>query len=130
MYDTGAGTLTYVSCGNEPGLVRRDAGDSIEDLPPTGPILGGIEGARYEQHVVSLSPGDVLALYTDGLSEAGRSRHDFLGVEGLVRLLREAPRGEEATAIKEGIVAGVERHAGGHLDDDACLLVAVIAGKG
>ena len=130
LHDTGAGTLTYVSCGHEPGLVRRARAGVIEELPPTGPILGGVEDARYEQHVVNLGPGDVLALYTDGLSEAGRARHQFLGVEGIAGLLREAHPGAGADAIKERIMSGVERHAGGHLDDDACLLVAVIAGKG
>ncbi len=134
LYDTGAGSLTYVSCGHEPVLLRRGAAaaaaaGTVEELMPTGPVLGAFPEAAYQQAVVPLAPGDALVLYTDGLSEAGRDRHDFLEVSGLATLIREASATETASTLVARIVAGVEHHTHGNPHDDMCLLTAVVNGK-
>ncbi len=129
LYDTGTGTLTYISCGHEPALLRRAKTGVVEELTPTGAVLGAFPQATYQQQTVSLSPGDTLALYTDGLSEAGRGRHDFLGVAGLAGLLRQQKDAEPAAEVVDRIVAGVKAHAHDDLHDDICLLVAVVEGK-
>lgn len=127
LYDTGAQTLTYVSCGHEPGLVRRASG-IIDQLSPTGPVLGAFTGVQYEQCAVPLGTGDALLVFTDGLSEAGRSRRDFLGVEGIARAV-EAFRSEErvpdADALMQNVIKRVNEHTRGIPHDDQCLLVAV-----
>ena len=56
-FDGGTRTLTYVNCGQEPALVRRAATGQVEQLLPTGPILGFIENARYTEARVTLAPG-------------------------------------------------------------------------
>lgn len=124
VYDTGERTLTYVSCGHEPALLRRAATGRVEELPATGPVLGAFAEATYRETVVPLAENDALAIYTDGFSEAGRNQHDFLGVAGLARLLEECS--PSAAAIKEHLVEGVRAHARGDLHDDTCLLVAVV----
>jgi serine phosphatase RsbU (regulator of sigma subunit) len=48
-YDVNERTLTYASCGQEPGLILRKAAGQIEELPPTGPVLGGFPGANFEE---------------------------------------------------------------------------------
>ena len=128
VYDAGALTLTYASCGHEPALLRRAQTRVIEELPATGPVLGAFTEADYTEAVITLAEGDALAIYTDGLSEAGRNRHEFLGVEGLARLMGEA--GGSASALKEHIVAGARAHAADDLHDDTCLLVAVVKSGG
>ncbi len=128
VYDAGALTLTYVSCGHEPTLLRRAQTRVIEELGATGPVLGAFAEAVYEEKVVALAEGDALAIYTDGLSEAGRNRHDFLGVEGLALLLAQG--GETALSLKDHLVQGVRDHANDDLHDDTCLLVAVVKGTG
>ena len=88
-FDLPMKTLTYVSCGQEPGLLRRSVRGGVSELPPTGPVIGMNEAASYQEHVVSLAPGDTFALYTDGLTEAGPNRRELLGVSGLAALLQQ-----------------------------------------
>ena len=126
-FDLGMRTLTYVSCGQEPALLRRTAGGNVTELPPTGPILGMSETAQYEQHTINVKPGDAFALYTDGLTEAGLDRRHLLGVEGLARFVREHDGG--AHAMVEHIVSRVETYAVGGFRDDVCLLVGIVLDK-
>lgn len=129
LFDRTAGRLVFVSCGHEPGLLRRAATGAVEELAATGAVLGAFRGARFEQTQVSMNDGDALILYTDGLSEAGRSRHDFLGASGLAALAASPDGGvETAEAIKGRIVAGVESHTQTAAHDDQCLLVVVASG--
>ena len=83
IYDAATGRVTFASCGHEPGLLRRAATGGVETLDATGPPLGIAENADYEEGTVTLAEGDTLLLYTDGLSEAGPSRLELLGTEGL-----------------------------------------------
>jgi len=124
-YDPVARTLTYVSCGHEPGLLRRAASGLVEELPPTGTVLGADAEAQFEEVVIPMAEGDVLAIYTDGITDSGPSVPEFLGTSGLGRLLAEAADMTEAEALRQHLVTSVERYAAGHLRDDACLLVAV-----
>lgn len=126
VYDANQGTVAYVSCGQEPGLLFRAATGEVEELPSTGPVLGGYGGADFNEARVTLAPGDVLALFTDGLTEAGPTRRNFLEIPGIVRLLKEcAPVAPTAQAIVSCLMAGVEAFAGPDgIRDDVCLLVA------
>jgi len=124
-YDAADQTLTYASCGHEPGLLRRALTGAVDELMPTGTILGADAEACFEEAVVTMDAGDVLAVYTDGMSDAGPSVHEFLGVPGLSRLLAEAEQTASAESLRQHLVSGVEGHATGRLRDDACLLVAV-----
>jgi len=139
-YDSGAGTLTYVNCGQEPGLVRRvgrgpaDAG-RVEELTPTGPVLGTFAGALFEERTTLMAPGDALALFTDGLTEAGPDHTDMLGIEGVSALL-VAPHPHSGAVSADyraedlllRLIAGVDRFAQAGVRDDVCLLVAVVEG--
>ena len=139
-YDSGSGRLTYVNCGQEPGLVRRagrgpEEAGRVEELLPTGPVLGTFTGAVFGERSVSLAPGDALALFTDGLTEAGPDRRDMLGIEGVTALLADArPHGRDVSAEERAedfllrLIAGVDQYAQEGVRDDVCLLVAVVEG--
>ena len=132
-YDSVAHTLSYVNCGQEPGLLRRGTTGEIEPLLPTGPVLGAFEGASYEEQTVALSPGDALVIFTDGVTECGVSRREMLGIEGATALLKSpfasegndsAERMAEELALR--LVTGVDAASrGGLAKDDICILVAV-----
>ncbi|MES2460918.1 MAG: GAF domain-containing SpoIIE family protein phosphatase, partial [Armatimonadota bacterium] len=126
LYDLDEKTLTYVSCGHETALLRRSGGDIIDQLEPNSPIVGAFAGAEFFQETWLLNPGDTLLVYTDGVSEAGRSRHEFLGVEGLAKIVANAPTNAAASDYIRGVVAGVEAHNRGTFHDDQCLVAAVI----
>ena len=130
VYDTTTHEFTYASCGHEPGLVRRADGVAVVELPPTGPVLGASAQAVFDQGSLSLRPGDAFVLYTDGLSEAGRSRRDFWGVDGLTAQLRAEPQAESAADLAAHVIAGAVAHAQGVLHDDVCLLVGVVQANG
>ena len=125
-FDARTNTLSYVNCGQEPGLILRAATGQIEALVSTGPVLGGFEEAAFEELSVTLRKGDILALYSDGLTEAGPSRTALLGVDGVAALLREQTGETNAAAIVSHVIAGVDAYAQGGIRDDVCLLVAVV----
>ena len=125
VFDTGAKAMRYVSCGQEPLLLRRTAEGAIEQLGPTGPILGFNEGVTYTAHDVPLSPGDAFLLYTDGLTESGPNRRELLGVEGMIALLKSGSA-RSAHHLMQDIVSGAQAHAGGAFADDVCMLVGIV----
>lgn len=89
----------------------------------TGPPLGMSEGAEYGERAVTLSAGDTLLLYTDGLSESGPSRRELLGTEGLMRLLAglEAAMGTQAEA--DALFRDISAYTNGLFRDDVALLL-------
>lgn len=129
-YDSNENTLTYVNAGQEPGLLRRAKTGVIEELGPTGPVLGGFPGARFTQRVTSLASGDVLALFTDGLTEAGLNRKDLLEMSGVIDIFRASTESPIATPreLTEHIMRGIRAKATpAGIRDDVCLLVAYVA---
>jgi len=121
-YDAQARALSYVNCGQDAGLVLRAGAGVVEGLPPTGPVLGTFEGAVYGEETVRLEAGDVLALFTDGLTEAGPTRAAMLGGDGVAALLRGQAGQRSAPLIVSRLMAGVDAHSGSGPRDDQCLL--------
>jgi serine phosphatase RsbU (regulator of sigma subunit) len=109
VFDPATGGLTYVNAGQTPPLVRRASGQ-FEWLRDGGVALGLREGSQYETISLSLAPGDLLVLYSDGITEA----EDPAGVPfeeaGLVHSIEAMP---DATAPDLGasVVTAVARHA-------------------
>jgi serine phosphatase RsbU (regulator of sigma subunit) len=127
-YDVNQRTLTYVNAGQEPGLILRKATSEVEQLHATGAVLGGFGEAAFVQQVTPLASGDVLALFTDGLTEAGPSRKDLLEVHGVTSIFRDSTRdASSAGQIKARMMQGVEAVATpAGIRDDVCLLIACV----
>jgi sigma-B regulation protein RsbU (phosphoserine phosphatase) len=91
-----------------------------------GPLVGVLEGAelvghlRFDDHHEPLAPGDVLVLYTDGVTE-GRSGDDLFGEVRLEQSLRT--HGPSASAIVDGLVEDVVAFQAGVPRDDVAVLV-------
>lgn len=97
VFDSRDGSFMYVNAGhNPPTLVRADG--SIELLEVGGLLLGVMSGVSYESGKVTLNDGDVLALFTDGVTEAMSPENEEYGEERLESLLQEH-RGESAAEI-------------------------------
>ncbi len=123
VLDPAVRTLTYVNAGhNYPYLVHGDG--RMDRLDRGGMILGVLKGFEpYEQAMVQLQPGDLLVLFTDGVSEAMSKEGEEYGEERLERLLSEH-RGSAAQAVLEAIhhdVLGFTR--GAQQSDDITLMV-------
>ena len=80
----------------------------------------------FTQQSVTLAPGDMLFFCTDGVTEAGRARGEFLGVAGVAGLLQAGSAGESAEELVARIVAEVREYAQGDMHDDVCLLAAAV----
>jgi PAS domain S-box-containing protein len=134
-YDAPSRVLSYVNCGQEPALVYRRATDSVDELSTTGPVVGAIENFDLSQCVVELSPGDIVVIFTDGLTEIGMRSADLLGAGGVAAMLRARGRlvdssPDAALHLVEGLVDDVTQFAQGRLRDDVCLLVAIAQDPG
>jgi sigma-B regulation protein RsbU (phosphoserine phosphatase) len=94
-------------------------------LAPTGAILGGFAGVEFRSEVVDLEAGDVIAIFTDGLTEAGTSRSEMLGVEGVSEILAHAALGASSPdEIVTRMMSEAEKAATpAGFRDDICLLV-------
>lgn len=108
VIDPTNGELVYINCGHNPPIVRR-AGGELERLGPTGPALGLIHDANFELGHATIAPGDLLFLYTDGVSEAKNAGGEFFG-DDRVRATLAAPG--TATAVVERFTAAVTEHVG------------------
>jgi serine phosphatase RsbU (regulator of sigma subunit) len=122
MYTPGAGTLTYVNAGQNPPLLRRSNG-SIERLEGTGIALGMFEGSSYETRETIVQPGDLLILYSDGVTEAEDPAGQPFEEAGLERVV--AAYGNEPPAdLARAIVRAVESHAkDSRFTDDLTVLI-------
>jgi serine phosphatase RsbU (regulator of sigma subunit)/CHASE2 domain-containing sensor protein len=128
VVDAAAGTLTYCNCGHNPPLLLRGGASAFELLRKSGPALGIIPGAKYVAQTVALAPGDLLLLYTDGVSEAEDPQSALFGTARLEQAVL-AMRGQPARAVVEHVVASVTAFARGapQSDDITCVGVACVA---
>ena len=115
--------LTFSNAGhNWPVLVRN--GVPPEFLDRGGPLLGIMEGARFEEGAIALVPGDRVVLYTDGISEAANAADEQFGDERLVELVRSLPPDLAAREVAERILAALHSFLGPiEPQDDLTLLV-------
>jgi sigma-B regulation protein RsbU (phosphoserine phosphatase) len=129
-YNPETQTLVYCNAGHNPPLVLRqdkNQGDSVCWLWPTGPAVGLIEQPPLQQASIALLPGDILALYTDGVTEAMNSANEMFGQERL----EQAVRGWSDRPVKE-IIQGIRQevteftHKEAQVDDITILVCRIL----
>ncbi len=87
--DPRTGELVYVNAGhNPPLLLRRDTGQFVQ-LSRTGMALGVDEACQFDQRAVPLDPGDLIVLYTDGVTDATNAAEQEFGLERLRQAIFE-----------------------------------------
>ena len=114
--------LCYANCGHLPGLLLRATG-AVEELAPTATPLGLFRDLEVETGVSRMDPGDVLALYTDGVTEACNADQEEFGQHRLIAALQQHA-GRSAQATVDAVLADVQRHSVGEQADDITLIVA------
>jgi serine phosphatase RsbU (regulator of sigma subunit)/predicted enzyme related to lactoylglutathione lyase len=126
-YDEAAGRLRYVNCGHLSGLLVRSGG-KVDRLESTSPLLGLFREWNCSMREQRLSSGDVLALYTDGITEASDERGDEFGEHGLIESLQKH-RNLPCEALLTAIVDGVRRFSFQEQHDDITAIVAKFKGS-
>ena len=95
IFDTGKGELIYSNAGHTPPLYLKGNQKNSEYFQTklTGPPLGIIEDQNYDNESLSLTAGDILLCYTDGITETFIADGELLGIDGLGSLfIKEASK--------------------------------------
>lgn len=120
-----SGRLRYVNAGhNPPFLLSTQKGKPVDRLYRTGMALGILKEASWQQKIVKLNQGDVLLLYTDGITEALNRRGEQFGEKRLQQVIRPAA-GRPAKEILEAVLAEVRNFTGGASAQDDITLMAL-----
>ncbi|HKJ05346.1 MAG TPA: SpoIIE family protein phosphatase [Geopsychrobacteraceae bacterium] len=126
QYHQATGQLFYTSAGHNMPLLWRKAEQKVEWLDTEGLILGILPKVEFEQKVTVLQPGDLLILYTDGVTEAENDDSVLFGEEQLSQLVQQCidlPPDEIINAILQQVRIYTGRH---HFNDDITLVVLKI----
>jgi sigma-B regulation protein RsbU (phosphoserine phosphatase) len=136
VLDPDSDRLVWANAGHHAPLVMRDSngngrpdiGEGHEYLGPTGPMLSGL-GGEWAEQATTLSSGDVVIAWSDGLTESHDAAGEELGPEGLIALLDDARRGPTAvdaaadpTELVERVLAAARNRAVDWRRDDVTLL--------
>ena len=119
--DAPSRSMFYVNAGHLPPSIIR--GEAAIDLKIGGSVLGLLPGTTFEQGRVQLEPGDVLVIYSDGVSEAQSMSDDEFGPEGVVacvRALRAKPAAEIVRLLERSLF---EFAAGRPFGDDRTAVI-------
>lgn len=122
VLDPSTGRLDYVNAGHNPPYVVTQDG-SLSELAPTGMPVGMVESVPYGAESVVLDPGAVVAIFSDGITEAENGSDEFYGEERLMEMLvRE--HAQEANVVLERVCSDVAAFAGDRSQsDDITLLI-------
>jgi serine phosphatase RsbU (regulator of sigma subunit)/predicted enzyme related to lactoylglutathione lyase len=127
-YDDNAQRLRYVNCGHLPALVLRRDG-TVERLHSTGTVLGIFREWECSIRDCQLVPGDVLVLYTDGVTEARNDAGEEYGEERLIEGLRRY-RERPSPAMLTAIADDVRQFSPDRQHDDITLIVSKCGDSG
>lgn len=123
ILDPTSGRLIYCNAGhNPPYLLSSQEDGAVQELHKTGMALGIAEGGTWERGEVMLAPGDILIMYTDGLTEA-QNEEEILFGEERVEKTAEANLGRSAQEIQEAMLEEVHSFVGDAPQSDDLTLV-------
>lgn len=121
-------TLSYANGGHNPPLLWRMAERRYIPLYADGMLLGILADVDYEERELELHPGDILVLYTDGVTEARNEAGELFGERGLRQAIEEGGK-LSAAGLLEEIYRRVYKHCEGISQrDDITLIVMRIIG--
>ncbi len=111
------GELVYTNAGHNPPYLRRKDGHWQRLDQRHGPVIGAVEGMVYKEERDTMEPGDLLLLYSDGVTEARDSKKRLFSENRLKELLR-AGNTDDAVTTVDNTLAAVRAFAGGAEQSD------------
>jgi sigma-B regulation protein RsbU (phosphoserine phosphatase) len=120
--DCHLGGLTYCNAGHFPPIVRRADGRT-DLLERGGPLLGAIEGAKFELGEVFLEPGDTLVAYSDGVLECRNTSEEEFGLDRILVALMHADSSSAQRTLMMLLATLQDFANGSPLCDDVSLTV-------
>jgi serine phosphatase RsbU (regulator of sigma subunit) len=114
----------FISAGHPPAYLFRSATGKIEELDSNASVLGLFDDASYEARAFRLDKGDILVVYSDGLTDAENPQGEMFGEDRLLRIIRqEAPSGSQA--IEQRFLKAIEEFTHGMPQTDDITFVVV-----
>jgi len=125
FYDHEKKILTYVNAGHNPPVLMRE-GSEPEWLSEGGVLLGAMPTMLpYSEGKVTLQKGDLLVMYTDGVTEAMNKEEEEFGESRMISALAKF-REHEPDRILESLVSEVSTYSDGHFTDDLTLIICKV----
>jgi len=122
-YDPERRRLTYANAGHNRAILLHSRDGRPTMLDAEGLVLGALRNVEFEERTVELTSGDLLLLYTDGVTEAQNAAGEFFGVERLAASLRQH-KGLALESIVKSVLEDTRDFCGDHpLDDDIAMVV-------
>ena len=114
----------FISAGHNPAYLFRSATGTVEELVSNANVLGLFDYVFYESSAFRLDKGDILVVYSDGLTDAQNHQEDMFGEERLLEIIRqEAPSGSHA--LKQKFLKAIEEFTQGMPQTDDITFVVV-----
>jgi sigma-B regulation protein RsbU (phosphoserine phosphatase) len=114
----------FISAGHNPAYLFRSATGKIEKLRSDAHFLGMFDSASYPPRTFRLDKGDILVVYSDGLTDAQDPQDEMFGEERLLTLIRqEAPTGSRA--LEQMLLKAIEEFTQGVPQTDDITFVVV-----
>jgi sigma-B regulation protein RsbU (phosphoserine phosphatase) len=127
LYDPATGACQFVNGGHSEGIVLRASG-AVELLESTGMPLGLLPKRTYESQEFVLDNGDVMLLYSDGVTDACTATDEEFGLQRTIDTLKGV-RNLPAAEILDALIEAIDRHAAGapQFDDITAMVVKRLA---
>lgn len=123
IVETSTGKIQYGQGGHNPSLLISPQGEPLYE-PSGGMPLGVFDDAKFGQRELRLKAGEILLVYTDGVTEAMNSRKELFGEERLKQAVRGQAR-LSAEQLTQRVVEAVAKFAGGAEPSDDITLLAI-----
>jgi phosphoserine phosphatase RsbU/P len=112
--------LRYINAGHSAPILFGT--DGVRRLPAGSPPIGIFQEVKFQEEVIPLHSGDLLVLFSDGVTEAGEERNNEFG-ESRLEAVVAAGRDEPLAQIQERVLAALRGWVGEELEDDMTLLL-------
>ncbi len=119
------GKVTYANAGHNPPAVKHADGSFTYLRSRPGLVLAGMEGIRYRKNELQLEAGDVIYLYTDGVTEATNPENELYGEERLLGVLNKNASADPK-AVCDAVKADVDAFAGEAPQFDDITMLTII----
>jgi len=128
VLNSSSNRLTFCNAGHNPPLLIRADGRWTE-LNAAGAVLGQFPDWQYEQSELSMSAGDKLVVFTDGLVESSNLADEPFGEQSVIRIAQENPKAC-ARELMSSLIEASSKHCDGRFQDDASLMVLKAVSEG
>ena len=122
--DLRRGQLLLANAGHEPPLLVPADGSPVTWLGATGPLLGAFARLDLDEHAVQLAPGDLVLLYTDGVTDAQSRSGERFGDERLLEAVTAA-RGGTANEVVQAVCDSYHRFQADQPNADDVAILAI-----